>query len=108
MGYFVLNGRVRKWVEGEEPNSAVDKQCKRIYENIKVELNDLIADGYEAEFIKYKAARILTLSRENDKVISFVFQFIDDKLTVYIYTMEARIFVYHNGFLRKALQIISE
>ena len=108
MGYFVLNGRVRKWVEGEEPDASIDNQCRRIYETVKKELNILISEGYEAEFIKYNLAWILTLSRENGKIISFVFQFMNERLIVYIYTMEKKLFIYKEGFIKNSIEIIAK
>jgi hypothetical protein len=49
---------------------------------------------------------MLTLSRENKKVISFGFQFLGDRLAVYICNMEGKVFAYKDGFLRKTLQIL--
>lgn len=106
MGYFILNGRVRKWVEGDEPDDSIDLQCKRIFEAVKIELNELISDGYQAEFTKYNLAWILTLSKANEKIISFVLQFVGDKLIVYIYTMESKLFVYKHGFMKNVLEAI--
>ena len=108
MGYFVLNGRVRKWVEGDEPDASIDNQCQRIYDAIKKELNILISEGYEAEFIKYNLAWILTLSRENEKIISFVFQFMNEQLIVYIYTMETKLFIYKDGFIKNSIEIVTK
>ena len=104
MGYYVLNGREKIWVEDESDNVAQD--CKRIYQRIKNELDSIIGQGYQAEFTKKKASWMLTLSRGNKKVISFGFQFLGDTLAVYICNMESRVFAYKDGFLRKSLQIL--
>lgn len=106
MGHYILDGRVKKWVEDDDYTKSIDSQCMKIYNAVKPELNELCAEGYIVEFIKYNHAWIITLSLNNQKIISFVFQYVNDKLIVYIYTMENRIFLYKKGFMKNAISII--